>query len=127
MEASKKEKHVILVHGACHGAWAWYKVATLLKSAGHKVSVPDLAASGIDTRRIEEVATFADYSRPLLEIMASLPAREKVILVGHSLGGLNIALAAEKFPEKVAAIVFVTAFMPDCSSSPAHALKVYCC
>jgi len=120
-----RKQHIILVHGTCHGAWCWYKVATLLRSAGHLVTVPDLAASGIDRRRIEEVASFADYSRPLLDIMASFPAQEKVILVGHSFGGMSTALAADKFPEKVAAAVFVAAFMPDCTSSPAHCVKVW--
>lgn len=96
----------------------------MLKSAGYRVSVPDLGASGIDGRRIEDVATFSDYSQPLLEILASLPPEEKVVLVGHSLGGLSIALAADKFPEKVAALVFVAAFMPDCTSSPASVYKV---
>ncbi|KAE7999820.1 hypothetical protein FH972_004215 [Carpinus fangiana] len=42
----KSEKHYVLVHGSCLGAWCWYKVATLLKSAGHIVLVQDLAASG---------------------------------------------------------------------------------
>lgn len=119
----RSKLHIILVHGACHGAWCWYKVATLLKSAGHRVTVPDLAASGIDTRKLEDLANFADYSQPLLEIMASLPPQEKAILVGHSLGGMSIALAAEKFPEKVSAVVFLTAFMPDCKSRPSRVME----
>lgn len=118
------KQHIVLVHGACHGAWCWFKVATLLKSAGYHVTVPDLAASGIDRRKIEEVPTFADYSEPLLDIMATLPPQEKVMLVGHSLGGINIALAANMFPDKVAAAVFVTALMPDCTSSPSSVLKL---
>lgn len=121
----RSKLHIILVHGACHGAWCWYKVATLLKSAGHRVTVTDMAASGIDSRRLEDLADFSDYSQPLLEIMASLPSQEKAILVGHSLGGMSIALAAEKFPEKVSAVVFVAAFMPDCTSSPSHAFEVH--
>ncbi|RVW57637.1 Salicylic acid-binding protein 2 [Vitis vinifera] len=42
----KRERHFVLVHGACHGAWCWYKVATLLRSAGHRVTALDLAAAG---------------------------------------------------------------------------------
>jgi hypothetical protein len=33
-------------------------------------------------------------------------------VVGHSLGGLSVALAMERFPRKVAASVFLTACMP---------------
>ncbi|XP_072952330.1 salicylic acid-binding protein 2-like [Typha angustifolia] len=121
-DGSKKKtcNHIILVHGACHGAWCWYKLSTLLTSAGYRVTVPDLAAAGIDERRLEDVPTFADYSKPLLEIVESLPADERVILVGHSLGGMNIALAAEMFPEKVAAAVFLAASMPDCTAAPSY-------
>ncbi|XP_073103372.1 putative inactive methylesterase 20 [Elaeis guineensis] len=109
-EGGRRQKHIILVHGACHGAWSWYRVATLLRCAGHQVTVPDLAASGIDERRLHEVSTFADYSQPLLDILAALPPGERVILVGHSLGGMSVSLAMERFPERIAAAVFLTAF-----------------
>ncbi|KAL4644942.1 hypothetical protein ACB092_02G200400 [Castanea dentata] len=111
----KKESHFVLVHGACHGAWNWYKVATLLKSAGHKVTALDLAASGIHPKQAHELRSLSDYLEPLMEFMASLPADERVILVGHSFGGACISVAMEKFPEKVSVAVYATALMfgPD--------------
>jgi pimeloyl-ACP methyl ester carboxylesterase len=113
-------KHIILVHGACHGAWNWYKVTAKLRSAGYRVTVPDMAASGRDHRQLAEVPTFRDYTQPLLEILGSLPPGEKVILVGHSLGGVNIALAMEEFPDKILVAVFIASFMPDLASPPSH-------
>ncbi|XP_047061739.1 salicylic acid-binding protein 2-like [Lolium rigidum] len=119
-------KHIILVHGACHGGWSWYKVASRLRSGAaelsYHVAAPDLAASGVDARRLSEVPTFRDYTAPLLDVLRSLPEGEKAVLVGHSLGGLSVALAAELFPEKVAAAVFLTAFMPDCVSPPSEVI-----
>ncbi|KAF6177045.1 hypothetical protein GIB67_015920 [Kingdonia uniflora] len=41
------------------------------------------------------------------------PEDNKVILVGHSFGGICISMAMEKFPEKVRVGVFVTAYMPS--------------
>ena len=105
-------KHFVLVHGACHGAWCWYKVAAQLKSTGHRVMALDLAASGINPKQVHEIDSLSDYVEPLMDFMASLPPEEKVILVGHSLGGNCIALAMERFPEKIFAAVFATAFMP---------------
>ncbi|KAM3230953.1 hypothetical protein ACQJBY_061238 [Aegilops geniculata] len=118
-------KHFVLVHGVCVGGWAWFKVATRLRDAGHRVNTPDLAASGVDPRPLREVSTFRDYSKPLLDLLGSVSPGEKVVLVGHSLGGVSIALACELFPEKVAAAVFVSAFMPDHRSPPSYVLEKY--
>ena len=116
-------KHIVLVHGACLGGWSWFKVATRLRAAGHRVDAPDLAASGADPRPLREVPTFRDYTAPLLDLLAALPAGDRVVLVGHSLGGVSVALAAELFPDKVAAAVFLCAFMPDCAAPPSHVLE----
>ncbi|XP_012072533.1 salicylic acid-binding protein 2-like [Jatropha curcas] len=105
-------KHFVLIHGACHGAWSWYKLIALLNSSGHNVTAIDLAASGIDLRQVNDLRSISDYHRPLMELMESLPENEKVILVGHSLGGLAISQAMERFPHKISVAVFVTALMP---------------
>ncbi|XP_022751314.1 salicylic acid-binding protein 2-like [Durio zibethinus] len=109
----KKERHLVLVHGACHGAWCWYKVTTQLKSMGYKVTAIDMAASGIHPKQVHEIRSMSDYFEPLMEFMASLPPEERVILVGHSKGGFCVSAAMERFPEKVAVAVFAAAFMPD--------------
>nr|ACU18956.1 unknown [Glycine max] len=119
----RKPKHYVLVHGACYGAWLWYKLKPRLESAGHKVTVLDLAASGTNMKKIEDVDTFSQYTEPLLQLMATIPPNKKVVLVGHSLGGLDIALAMEKFPEKVAVGVFVTAIIPDIEHKPSYVLE----
>ncbi|KAL3344552.1 hypothetical protein AABB24_023808 [Solanum stoloniferum] len=123
MEVMKK--HFVLVHGACHGGWCWYKLKPLLEAAGHKVTALDLAASGIDLRKIEQLHTLHDYTLPLLELMESLPQEEKVILVGHSLGGMNLGLAMQKYPQKIYAAVFLTAFMPDYVHISSYVLDQY--
>ncbi|KAM7498049.1 hypothetical protein LguiA_022463 [Lonicera macranthoides] len=48
-----------------------------------------------------------------MEFLAALPSNEKVVLVGHSMGGVAISVAVEKFPEKVAVGVYASAIMPD--------------
>ncbi|MCL7050830.1 hypothetical protein MKW94_028622 [Papaver nudicaule] len=114
------KKHFVLVHGACHGAWCWYKLTPLLKSAGHRVTVLDLGASGINPKQVNDLKSFSDYVDPLMEFMEnsvpsciSIKPEEKVILVGHSLGGLVISKAMETFAEKISVAVFVTALMPN--------------
>ncbi|KAJ8549990.1 hypothetical protein K7X08_033697 [Anisodus acutangulus] len=126
MEVIKKQgKHFVLVHGACHGGWSWYKLKPLLEAAGHKVTALDLAASGIDLRKIEEIRTLHDYTLPLMELMETLSQDEKVILVGHSLGGMNLGLAMEKYPQKIYVTVFLAAFMPDSVHISSYVLNQY--
>ncbi|KAJ4967294.1 hypothetical protein NE237_019143 [Protea cynaroides] len=114
--------HFVLVHGVGHGGWCWYKIKPMLESAGHQVTAVDLAASGINMAKIDEVHTMADYTEPLMELMDSLSPGEKVTLVGHSLGGFNLALAMDRFPDQISAAVFLTAFMPDSTHSPSYVL-----
>ncbi|XP_057541723.1 salicylic acid-binding protein 2-like [Amaranthus tricolor] len=119
-------KHFVLVHGVNHGAWIWYKVKTLLQAANHRVTVLDLAASGINLTRIEDLRTLRDYSEPLIHFMASLDDDDqKVILVGHSYGGLNIALAMEMFPQKVKMAIFLSAIMPDTTNIASFTLDKF--
>ncbi|CAB4317880.1 unnamed protein product [Prunus armeniaca] len=107
------QKHFVLVHGAGHGAWCWYKVSTLLTSIGHNVTALDLAASGVNPKQVQQLHSLLDYVEPLMRFMKSLPPKERVILVGHSMGGAAISIAMEKFPEKIYIAVFGTAIMPS--------------
>uniref|UniRef100_A0A0D3G6U4 AB hydrolase-1 domain-containing protein n=1 Tax=Oryza barthii TaxID=65489 RepID=A0A0D3G6U4_9ORYZ len=122
-EGGGRRHHFVLVHGLCHGAWCWYRVATALRRAGHRVTALDMAAAGASPARVDEVRTFEDYSRPLLAALAALlPSGdgERVVLVGHSHGGFSVALAAERFPERLAAVVFLTASMPPVGRAMAN-------
>ena len=100
MAAPKVQKHFVLVHGVYQRPWSWYKLKPRLGSAGHRVTALDPAASGINMKAIQDVHTVYEYTEPLLDFLASLPPNEKVVLVGHSLGGLNLALAMDKYPER---------------------------
>ncbi|KAL5702037.1 hypothetical protein ACHQM5_027306 [Ranunculus cassubicifolius] len=108
----EQQQHFVLVHGAAHGAWCWYKVETLLKSAGHKVTSLDMAASGINPKQANEVISDSVYYEPLTKFMESVSEEEKVVLVAHSLTGLGITAAMERFPDKIFVAVFVAAAMP---------------
>ncbi|VVB13937.1 unnamed protein product [Arabis nemorensis] len=121
----ESKHHFVLVHNAFHGAWIWFKLKPLLESVGHRVTAVELAASGIDPRPIQAVESFDEYSQPLIQTLESLPENEQVILVGSSFGGINIAFAADKLPEKIKVLVFLNAFLPDTTHVPSHVLDKY--
>lgn len=98
----------VLVHGAWHGAWCWFKTAPLLQKLGHKVITPDLPAHGID-KDLTASVTLEGYSQSIVEVLDA--CQEPVILVGHSMGGIVITEAAQARPDKVSKLVYVTAFL----------------
>jgi pimeloyl-ACP methyl ester carboxylesterase len=123
----------VLVHGAWHGAWCYERIISLLASKGHVAVARDLPAHGLNasfpvayfTRPINpaafgtEVSPVAgtkleDYVTSVLATIDEVRALgfEKVILVGHSMGGVAITAVAERAPEKISAVVYLTAFMP---------------
>lgn len=100
---------ILLVHGAWHGAWCWYKIVPRLEKLGHKVIATDLPAMGRDRTSVKRVslATWREHVCRILDEQS-----EPVVLVGHSRGGIVISEAAEHRPERIRALVYLTAFLP---------------
>ncbi|MFC2083434.1 alpha/beta fold hydrolase [Bacteroidota bacterium] len=98
----------ILIHGAWHGAWCWDKVIPFLEKEGHTVITPDLPAHGNDKTPISEV-TLQTYADRVCDVVNA--QTEKIILVGHSMGGIAITQAAEHCSDKIQKLVYITAFL----------------
>lgn len=102
-------KTFVLVHGAFAGEYAWKKVRPLLEAAGNKVVAFDLPAHGDDETPLED-ATFESYVEKVGQYVNA--ESEKVILVGHSMGGVVISQTAENLPEKIERLVYLSAYLP---------------
>lgn len=122
----------VLVHGAWHGAWAWQKVIPELAQQGYAALALDLPGHGINAQfpasyftRPLNGANFATEVSPLATITVDQCADavltaidqlrsggfEKIVVVAHSAGGVAVTQAVERAPGKVAAVVYVSAFM----------------
>ncbi|KAL4189877.1 hypothetical protein AMTRI_Chr08g209220 [Amborella trichopoda] len=105
-------RHVVLVHGVCHGAWCWYKIASLLKNSGFKVTAVDLGGAGINPKNADSIVSFEEYNKPLIDLILTIPEDEKIILVGHSAGGLSLTHATHVFGKsKISLCIYITAAM----------------
>lgn len=96
----------LLIHGASHGAWCWSKLIPHLTAAGHTARAIDLPSHGDDATPVGSV-TMNGYVAACIGAL-----REDTILVGHSLGGLTITLAAARAPARVRSLVYLCAFVP---------------
>ncbi len=102
-------KTFVLVHGAWQGAYVWQFVKDGLEKQGQKVIVVELPAHGTDTTSAANVSI--DIYRD--KVMAAINATNtKVILVGHSLGGMVVTATAESIPDKIGKLVYIAAFVP---------------
>ena len=98
----------VLVAGAWHGAWCWERVAPLLRGMGHLVVARDLPGMGGDATPLAE-CSFAGWARSVAETVTAQP--ERVVLVGHSRGGMVISQAAEFVPDSVRTSVYLAGLM----------------
>jgi pimeloyl-ACP methyl ester carboxylesterase len=99
---------LILVHGAWHGGWCWYKVVPLLQQAGHKAIAVDLPALGRDRTTVRDVS-LQSYVDRVCAAMDEQPGR--AVLVGHGRGGIVISQTAEQRPARVEKLVYLAAFL----------------
>ncbi|MCD2194493.1 alpha/beta hydrolase [Actinomycetospora endophytica] len=116
---------VVLVPGACHGAWWYASAVDALTAAGHRalaVTLPGLC------ERADEL----DGSTNLASHVADLTDRLRdqdgdLVLVGHSYGGMVTAGVADALPGRVVGLCTVDGFTPEdgdsCWSSVNHAMR----
>jgi pimeloyl-ACP methyl ester carboxylesterase len=106
--ASANESNIVLVHGGFVDGAGWEGVYTILRKAGHNVSI----VQNPTTSLADDVA-----ATKLILARQDGPA----ILVGHSYGGVVITEAGND--PKVQALVYIAAFAPDKGESVSSLIK----
>ena len=101
----------VLVHGAWHGGWCWKRVAQRLRAAGHGVFAPTL--SGLGGRR-HLAAPGIGLHTHIADVVGLMEEEELAgaVLCGHSYGGMVITGAAQAVVGRIAALVYLDAFIP---------------
>lgn len=102
----------VVVHGAWTGAWSWDRVAARLRRAGHDVHVPALSGLGERSHLAMLPITLTTHIEDIVNEMV-FHALDDVVLVAHSYGGFVATGVVERVPERIAAIVYLDAFIPD--------------
>jgi pimeloyl-ACP methyl ester carboxylesterase len=99
----------VLIPGAWHGAWSWIPVSQRLVAAGHQVVA--LTMPGLNPGDDPAGLRLADAVSYVVE---EIERRDLtgVTLVGHSWGGAPITGVAHRIPERIAKVVYYSAFVP---------------
>ena len=121
----------VLVHGAWHNRSAWEAVRPILEANGFGALTLDLPGAGVNAiaptslgLRPFDPAAFATEPSPcagitqeertqaVLALVNEAASRsDRVILVGHSAGGMTISAVAERAPNLLRAVVYLAGFM----------------
>jgi pimeloyl-ACP methyl ester carboxylesterase len=104
-----KSQTYVLVHGAWQAPYVWDIVKTDLTKQGNKVIVVELPGHGSD-KTVPHLLSLDVYRDKVIEVISKVD--EKVILVGHSMGGMVVSAVAEKVPTKISKLVYIGAFLP---------------
>jgi pimeloyl-ACP methyl ester carboxylesterase len=110
------EQTIVLVHGAWHGGWCYRRVADLLRGGGHRVYTPTLTGLG---ERSHLLTRSIDLSTHIADIvnMIRWEDLQRIILVGHSYGGMVVTGVADAMTDRVSALVYLDAFLPTAGKS----------
>lgn len=108
-DTQPESKNYVLVHGAWQAPYVWKSVKTNLEKQGNKVIVVELPGHGTDNT-FPGAITLDVYKQKVINALSTIDG--KVILVGHSLGGMIISSVAEAVPSKIEKLVYVAAYLP---------------
>lgn len=100
----------VLVHGFADLAQTWDGVAERLAPHGHVIA-PDLRGHGDSDWIAGGYYYFMDYVADLDDVIAQL-ARQRVVVVGHSMGGTVSAYWAGTRPERLGALALLEGMGP---------------
>lgn len=129
---STSQTTFVLVHGGWHNHSTWAKVVPRLEAQGFAAVTLDLPGAGVHamapsslSARPFDLAAFAAEPSPSRSItqdertqavvaevrQAAARSDGRVILVGHSAGGMTVSAVAEQVPELLVAVVYLAGFL----------------
>ncbi|SFR13777.1 alpha/beta fold hydrolase [Poseidonocella sedimentorum] len=97
---------ILLVHGSWHGAWCWRDLIPELAARGHSARAIDLPGHGDDPTPLPQ-ATLERYAEAILAALAG-----PTVVVGHSMAGYPISLAAERDARNITQLIYLCAYVP---------------
>lgn len=102
----------VIVHGAWGGGWDWQAMDSLLTAQGHRVHRVTLTGLG---ERVHLASRDIGLTTHINDVLNSIAFEQlkDVVLVGHSYGGMVITGVADKAPERIRALIYIDAFLPE--------------
>lgn len=116
----RRERAIVLVHGAWVGEWSWIPVLPLLEASGRPVHAVSLTGHGARSHESGPHVTQADHVADVVGLVRTLDLYD-ITLVGHSYGGRVITAVAHEIADRIERLVYLDAHAPtapDAGQSP---------
>ncbi len=109
----------VIVHGAWGGGWDWRAMDSLLTAQGNRVHRVTLTGLG---ERVHLASRDIGLTTHINDVVNSITweGLKDVVLVGHSYGGMVITGTADRIPDRIRALIYIDAFLPESSESVLH-------
>ena len=112
----RRDRAIVLVHGAWVGEWSWSPVLQRLDASGRPVVNVSLTGHGMRSHQAGPHVTQADHVADVVGAITTLDL-ERVTLVGHSYGGRVISAVAHEVPDRLERLVYLDAHAPTAPDS----------
>lgn len=100
----------VLVHGAWRGSWLWQRVRPILQAEGHEVFTPTLTGLADRSHLLAPDLNLETHINDVANLFEWEDLSD-VVLCGHSYAGSIISGVADRIPERIAALVYLDAFV----------------
>lgn len=89
------------------------KLIPIFRKNNYKTITFDLPGCGDDNTDIDKINLELYVNYTINIINENINENEKVVLVGHSLGGLTISKVADIIPDKIERLIYIAAIIPE--------------
>lgn len=111
-QAPAAKKTFVLLPPAWAGSWIYTRTADALRAQGHVVYTPTLTGLADRSHLLSQQVTMDTHVQDVLNLF-KWEELNNVVLVGHSFTGGLVSAVAEKAQDKLAAVVFVNAYVHE--------------
>lgn len=111
----------VLIHGSWHAGWCWHRLLAHLEASGHRALAPDLPGHGEDGTPLS-AKPYEMYVPKVSELLDGI--QDRVILVGHSSGGMIIHEVYRRRNTRIKALIYLSAFLLPAGQTPGDVMPM---
>ncbi len=112
----------LFIHGLGSSSCFYKTITPSLKSTVRCISL-DTPGSGLSELGKAE-QSIASIAKDAIGVLDELQVRDKVVLIGHSMGGIVASYIAAEYPERVKGVVLIGPVNPDPALSDVFSKRI---